>query len=215
MNSRKLWQVERSKPGRDDILAMAIEEFAARGYDGATTAGIARRAAVTQPLVHHHFGSKLGLYEAAIDKVFGAFEADFAAAQLACEGRSSRERLQHLLLALLTFNLREPSFSGLRHGAAGEAYDLLYERWLTRLVAIFKGEIARAIKEGAVRKDIDQRCLFLLLVGALDAPFRNAELSRRSFGLEMRKKKALQQYAAVLMTSLFDGIAAPLGKRGM
>src|SRR5687767_1630110 len=163
--------MERSRPGRDDILAMAIEEFAARGYEGATTAGIARRANVTQPLVHHHFGSKLGLYEAAIDKVFGTFEAEFAAAQAACEGLSSRDRLQQLLLTLLGFNLRQPSFSGLRYGATGEAYELLYERWLTRMVAIFKAEITRAIKEGAVRKDIDQRCLFLLLVGALDAPF--------------------------------------------
>lgn len=192
---------------------MAIEEFAARGYDGATTAGIARRASVTQPLVHHHFGSKLGLYGAAIDAVFGAFEADFSAAQKACEGRSSRERLSHLLLSLLTFNLRVPSFSGLRNGATGEAYELLYERWLTRMVAIFKAEISRAIKEGAVRKDIDQRCLYLLLTGALDAPFRDAELSRRSFGLEMKKKKALEQYASALLTSLFDGIAAAPERR--
>ena len=40
------------------------------GYAGATTAGIARAAGVTQPLIHHHFGSKDGLWRAAVDAVF-------------------------------------------------------------------------------------------------------------------------------------------------
>jgi TetR/AcrR family transcriptional regulator len=207
-NSVKLAAMERKKPGRDEILAMAIEEFAAHGYEGATTAGIARRAEVTQPLVHHHFGSKLGLYEAAIDQVFGAFVSAFERAQQECESFGSRERLQHLLFVLLRFNAQEPSFSGLRHGAHGEAYELLYSRWLTKLVDIFKKEITRAIKAGAVRDDIDQRCMFFLLVGALDAPFRDVELSRRSFGLDLRKPKALQHYARAVMLSLFEGLAA-------
>jgi TetR/AcrR family transcriptional regulator len=199
--------MERKKPGHEEILSMAIEEFATRGYDGATTAGIARRAGVTQPLVHHHFGSKLGVYEAAIDRVFGSFVNEFERAQTECEGLSGRERLQRLLLVLLRFNVREPSFNGLRQGASGEAYELLYSRWLTRLVEIYKTEINRAIKQGAVRNDIDQRCLFFLLVGAIDAPFRDSELSRRSFGLDMQKKKTLEQYASTLMMSLFEGIS--------
>ena len=198
--------MDRKRPGRDEILALAIEEFAAHGYEGATTAGIARRAGVTQPLVHHHFGSKLGLYEAAIDDVFGRFVREFEVAQAESAALASRERLEHLLIVLLRFNAREPSFSGLRHGARGEAYELLYERWLTKLVGIFKSEIALAIKRGAVRDDIDRRCLFFLIVGALDAPFRDGELSRRSFGLDLQKPKALEQYARSLLTSLFEGI---------
>ena len=56
--------------GRERILAVAIRSFAERGYEGTTTAGIARDAGVTQPLVHHHFGSKEGLWRAAMDALF-------------------------------------------------------------------------------------------------------------------------------------------------
>src|SRR5262245_38825505 len=62
-------------PGHDAILAAAISEFAARGYDGATTAEIARRARVTQPLVHHHFGSKALLWRAAMDQLYAELSA--------------------------------------------------------------------------------------------------------------------------------------------
>src|SRR5512136_3052166 len=56
--------------GRHEILLAATREFADHGYAGATTAGIARDAGVTQPLVHHHFGSKEGLWRAAMDALF-------------------------------------------------------------------------------------------------------------------------------------------------
>src|SRR5262245_34073853 len=61
--------------GRQQILAAAAREFGAKGFHGATTAGIARAAGVTQPLVHHHFESKQGLWEAVLDDLFGELRA--------------------------------------------------------------------------------------------------------------------------------------------
>jgi AcrR family transcriptional regulator len=46
---------------RERILDAALEEFAAKGYSGARTAGIARRAGVNQQLISYHFGGKEGL----------------------------------------------------------------------------------------------------------------------------------------------------------
>jgi AcrR family transcriptional regulator len=51
---------------RDAILAAARTEFAAAGYDGATIRGIAARAGVDPALVHHYFGAKEHLFEAAV-----------------------------------------------------------------------------------------------------------------------------------------------------
>ena len=50
--------------GRERILRAALEEFAIRGFDGTTTAAIARQAGVTQPLVHYHFTTKVALWQA-------------------------------------------------------------------------------------------------------------------------------------------------------
>ena len=51
---------------RDAILAAARAEFAATGYDGATIRGIAARAGVDPALVHHFYGAKERLFEAAV-----------------------------------------------------------------------------------------------------------------------------------------------------
>src|SRR4051794_35524225 len=46
---------------RERILQAAVEEFGAKGYSGARTAGIAARAGVNQQLISYYFGGKRGL----------------------------------------------------------------------------------------------------------------------------------------------------------
>jgi AcrR family transcriptional regulator len=51
---------------REAILESARSEFATRGFDGATVRGIAAGAGVDPALVHHFFGTKQGLFVAAM-----------------------------------------------------------------------------------------------------------------------------------------------------
>lgn len=53
---------------REAILDAAVEEFAAHGYEAATTAGIAARAGISQPYVFRFFPTKKELYVAVIDR---------------------------------------------------------------------------------------------------------------------------------------------------
>lgn len=52
----------------DRMLGAAVAEFEEKGYAGATTAAIARRAAVAEALLFVHFGSKAQLFQDAIFK---------------------------------------------------------------------------------------------------------------------------------------------------
>lgn len=52
---------------RERILAAAAEEFATRGYDGATMRAIAESAGVDAALLHHYFGTKSALFTATVD----------------------------------------------------------------------------------------------------------------------------------------------------
>ena len=69
---------ELTERSRDRILAAALSEFANRGFDGTTTAEIARRAGVTQPLVHYHFDSKDALWYATVEEAFRTAAVSFA-----------------------------------------------------------------------------------------------------------------------------------------
>lgn len=59
---------------REKIVAQARTLFAEKGFDGATTAAIARRAGIAEGTIYRHFGSKEELFLACVAP---ALEADF------------------------------------------------------------------------------------------------------------------------------------------
>ncbi|MER6272650.1 MULTISPECIES: TetR/AcrR family transcriptional regulator [unclassified Streptomyces] len=55
---------------RDRILVAAREEFSEHGYEKTSVRGIAKAAGVDSALVHHYFGTKEQIFEAAIAVAF-------------------------------------------------------------------------------------------------------------------------------------------------
>src|SRR5690606_38723696 len=55
---------------RDRILTAAREVFSERGYEKTSVRGIAKAAGVDSALVHHYFGTKEQMFEAAIEVAF-------------------------------------------------------------------------------------------------------------------------------------------------
>ncbi|MFD0394315.1 TetR family transcriptional regulator [Streptomyces nogalater] len=76
---------------RDRILAAAREEFSARGYEKTSVRGIAKAAGVDSALVHHYFGTKEQVFEAAIEVAFApALDAPDAVAEGPADGVGER-----------------------------------------------------------------------------------------------------------------------------
>lgn len=71
----------RRGPGENQelLLKTAHRLFTAQGYHGTTTKQIADESGVGEPVLFRHFGSKAGLFEAAILKPFTEFVTDWAA----------------------------------------------------------------------------------------------------------------------------------------
>ena len=57
---------------RARIMQAAIDEFAARGFKGASMDAIAARTHTTRGLINYYFGSKEKLYIAVLEQVYGA-----------------------------------------------------------------------------------------------------------------------------------------------
>ncbi|MEM9693810.1 MAG: helix-turn-helix domain-containing protein [Myxococcota bacterium] len=64
----------RADATRQTILQAAIRCFAARGFKATTTRAVAAEAGVTSPLIHHYFGDKEQLFEAATAKLVADYE---------------------------------------------------------------------------------------------------------------------------------------------
>ncbi len=64
----------RQRRSREDVLGLirdaALQLFAERGYAGATTQEIARKADVSETLLFRHFGGKANLYDAVVSAPF-------------------------------------------------------------------------------------------------------------------------------------------------
>ena len=73
---------------REEILDAALEEFAERGYHGASTEDIARRAGISQPYVFRLFGTKKELFRAVVARCFRETLEMF---QRAAEGKRGQE----------------------------------------------------------------------------------------------------------------------------
>lgn len=103
---------------RRRIVETAIHLFAMRGYDGTSTRALAESAEVNLPAIQYYFGSKEGLYRAAIDHIVEQIVegmkpvASRVAAALA-GGELAHETLFALLFdmldALLAIIVAEPS----------------------------------------------------------------------------------------------------------
>lgn len=81
---RQRGEQQRAVETREKIIDAAEQEFANRGYEGASTREIARRAGVQHTMISYHFSGKDGLWQAVFDRVSGEFT------------RLQRERLEGL-----------------------------------------------------------------------------------------------------------------------
>lgn len=115
------------------IIGVAIDEFAASGYAGASMVVIARQAGISKPLIYQYFGSKEGLYLTCLHDVAGGLLERLELARLQ-EDDSVASRV-HTLRAI--FEALEPQRS---------AWQLLYDSTMPT-----SGQIADAALEYQAR----------------------------------------------------------------
>lgn len=146
---------------RAEVLEVAVAEFGAHGFQGASTVAIARRAGISQPYVHALFGSKKALFLAAHDRVLDALQADLAdaaaaGADLRGLGAAFRRDRTGLLCQLQGY------------AAAGDAE--VREHVRRRLLELFDA-VAEATR--APRDEVAlffAGLMFFTVAGALDVP---------------------------------------------
>ncbi|MGX9891472.1 TetR/AcrR family transcriptional regulator [Streptomyces sp. NPDC002276] len=113
---------------RDRILAAAREEFSERGYEKTSVRGIAKAAGVDPALVHHYFGTKEQVFEAAIEVAFApAANAPDAVAEGPLDGVG--ERLTRFIFGVWENPAtRKPLLAVVRSAVNNEAAAAVFRR---------------------------------------------------------------------------------------
>jgi AcrR family transcriptional regulator len=86
---------------REQLLSVARELFAAKGFDGTSVEEIAARAQVSKPVVYEHFGGKEGVYAVIVDREVQRLTAALTGALDA--GGHPKVMLERTALALLDY----------------------------------------------------------------------------------------------------------------
>lgn len=171
---------QRGVDTRRELLEAALREFAAVGFEAASTRSIATRAGVRQGQLTYHFETKDVLWRATVDHLFERFDTEFTAA---ADGRHVSDDSDAVVLfetgirALVRAVSRLPELNRIMvHEATIDSERL---RWLVdrHVRARFEqlGELWRQVQAGGhTHLDADPVVIYYSLLGAASLLYVNA-----------------------------------------
>ena len=143
---------------RARIVRAAIDEFAARGFKGASMDAIAARTATTRALINYHFGGKEKIYLAVLEHVYA--EIRQAEGSLDLDHLDPPTAIRRIVEFTFTYYLEHEGFVRLvvaenqargRHFRKSKAMRSLNRPIIDRLARV----IARGQADGTFRADAD------------------------------------------------------------
>lgn len=157
----------RADKRRGQLLNVAAELFAERGYRGTTTSELAKAAGVTEPILYRHFASKLELFVTLIDEV--SAEVLTAWSDMLKPKTDPHERLRALLAGNPATHPRGRGVYRVIFQAMTEFHsDVLIANallnHLAKLHAFLKNEVSDLQRRDAVRSDVDADRISWMLV---------------------------------------------------
>ncbi len=210
MSARKPSSSERPTPpadaeGRERILSAALRSFAERGFDGTTTAGVARAAGVTQPLVHHHFGSKKGLWQAAMDALFSEVRM-FTSFDPQSPSTDALLHVVERFVRLCAARPELPRIISRESAQPGPRLTYLVDRHLRSQYQ----EIATALRQqqavGAIDPKLRPELLIYFVTGAASHLFDIGALAKEALGVDVDRDQTLQEFVALTLSVLRSGV---------
>ncbi len=153
--NRKGGEVPKTK---QRILAVATEEFSARGYDGARVDEIMRRSKVSKNLIYHFFGAKEKLFIAVLESAYENMHS--YQSEWPNESLTPAENIRELVRVIFRHWQNSPQFIGLlnsenfykgRHIKKARLIKGGYDTLLKNLSVV----LAQGVEEGSFRDDVD------------------------------------------------------------
>lgn len=140
------------------ILAAAMKEFAIHGFGGGRVDRIAERAGLNKRMIYHHYGSKRGLYLAALEQ---AYQKERSAEQkLRLEILEPRQAMRRLVEFTFDSFVKDRTFIKLLndenlHKAANLKRSKRIAEMHSPLIAVMQRVLERGAASGVFRRDVD------------------------------------------------------------
>jgi TetR/AcrR family transcriptional regulator len=194
---------------RDRLITAAVALFAQHGYDAVSTGNVATKAGLTQSMVHYHFGSKLKLWEAAIEHIMRKRGAVFPVGQyLNLTDVDPLTRLKIMIRTFVSSNAADPDLNRiLIHEGMQSSPRLrwLAETYMSQGYHLFNDAIEDAMQAGLIRR-LPVHEITNIIVGACALTFSISALLQEVYGSAVDNPDAVVSMTETLITVLFRGL---------
>jgi TetR/AcrR family transcriptional regulator len=190
---------------RERILHSALDVFAERSFDGASTREIAVRSGVTQPLLNYHFSTKVELWRAAVDRLFALLTATLSARVEGLRGVDDVTTTRLIIREFVYFSARHPELHRIITGECKTdtpRMDWVVERHIRPLYEETVARFARLTEQGHL-PPIPPAHLYYMLTGAGPTMFVLGPECRRLTGLDPTSEDVVEAHADAVLTLLF------------
>jgi TetR/AcrR family transcriptional regulator len=195
------------------LLQTAIKLFARRGFHGVSVDEIAIAAHLSKRLPYYYFGSKDGLFRAALVEVYQRIEGmEF---QVVDSAASPSEKLAALLEGYFVFLRENPEFTQLLlwgnleqgrhfpHGVLSKA----------PLLRRFRQIVEEGVATGEFRSDLATPHLLINVIGLVFIYFSNRYSLSQVLNLDLGDSREHARALVQVKSVLLDGVRAPAFKR--
>jgi AcrR family transcriptional regulator len=190
-----------SEAVRSRLVQAALVEFAAHGFDGASTRAIAARADAHQPQINYHFESKDALWRAGLEQLLTELDVEIAARTAGVAPDDPRARFEAVIRGMVHFAAAHPALSRIMmHEATAPSPRLA---WLveTHLEGRYRAllDLWATLTERGDAAPVPPDLLYHVLIGAASLVHANAPEMRLLTGQDPSSPRIVQAHADALV----------------
>ena len=193
---------------RDGLLRAAIRVFARHGFRGGSVGRISAAARSHDRMIYYYFGSKEGLFIAALEEVYRRFND--AESRLQLDASQPVQALAEVVEFMLGYYRRNPEFVTLLntenlHRGRHIGKSLRAREYSSPALAVIDRVLASGVRQGLFRDDVPARDLYLM-IAALGYFYQSNRHTLSAFlGEDLESPEAVHRWrlfatAAVLRT---------------
>jgi AcrR family transcriptional regulator len=191
----------------EQILDAAFRAFATYGYDGVSVRTLNRELGVSHNLIHQRFGSKQGLWYAAVDHAFGRQVTELGTS-FDPTLSDPLDQLNHAIRRFLVYSANQPELLGLMNiegRVDSDRLDYIYDTYVEPALAPLGRLLEYLIAEGRIRP-ISLRSLHFLVAHGAPAPFTLTPLARRFDPTDPLEPAQIAEHAALAADVITNGL---------
>lgn len=190
---------------RERILAAALDLFADKSFEGASTRQIALRAGVTQGLLNYHFSSKDELWRAAVDGLFGELTLALSRRADGLRGVDELTVGRLLIREFVYFCAARPQLHRIitQEGKSDSSrLDWLVDRHVRPIFEDTTAHLGRLVEHGHL-PDIPAVHLYYIITGASATMFVLSPECQRLAGVDPQASDVIEAHADSVVRLLF------------